>query len=134
MSIISQVAEIDRAYLSLSEQLRYIEARYQTDKSKIRKGLKILEQAKQVFADDPPRRGYVAHLVPILQRHGGVMKLRDMLTELHRQEGFQLVTLESLEAVLSSELRNQQPRVQRVGPRVYALARREDIILTPKTA
>lgn len=130
----SQVKDINRAITSLSDQARWLEAKYRADRQKLQKSLRILEDARQVFDEPTHRRGYVATLVPILQQRGGIMKLADMLTALRQVNGFKHVTLESLEATISSELRNEHPRLQRVGPRVYALARQEDIALTPKAA
>lgn len=133
MEVSNQITEIDRAHSSLNEQLRYLEARYQSDRQRLRKGLKMLEQAKQVFAE-PPRRGYVASLVPIIEQSGGVLHLTDMLAKLHRIEGFKGVTLASLEATLSSELKSVQPRIRRVGPRLYAITPLRDMVLTPRAA
>ena len=128
--------EIEQAISSIFEQRRWLDAKYAADKSRLARSLRKLEEARDLanVEEKPPSRGYVATLIPIMERRGGVMKLETMLSELRAIKGFAHVTLASLEATISSELHNRQPRLRRIAPRTFAVIRSRDEVLLPRAA
>lgn len=130
MQQIASITQISTALESLQEHRRFIRAKAEADLRKIDKSIASLRHAQTSLNSPTPepshrptyfRRGFVDRIIPVMRRHGGVMRVGTMLEELRKIPGYRGVSRESFEATLHSELRKKSPRLARTSPGTYIL-------------